>query len=132
MTRTFTKKCSLFRWARDRDCRLRFLVRRGILLQEAGCPTRGNPPPPLPCHYPQAGHAASFSCVLAGGGLRHQGACGQTDDLARKIVAEPVSVPDFFATIHAAMGIDYTKQLHDSDRLVPLTDQGKPIGGLFG
>jgi uncharacterized protein (DUF1501 family) len=76
-------------------------------------------------------HAAAFSCVLAGGGLRHEGAYGQTDDLARKIVADPVSVPDLFATIHAALGIDYTKQLHDSDRPVPLTDQGKPIAGLF-
>jgi hypothetical protein len=73
----------------------------------------------------------AFSCVLAGGGLRHCGAFGQTDDLARMAVAEPVTVPDFFATIHACLGIDYTRELHDGDRPVPLTDRGRPIRRLF-
>ncbi len=73
----------------------------------------------------------SFSCVLAGGGLRHRGAFGETDELARKIVKNPVSVPDFFATIHAALGIDCTKNLHDGDRPVPITDQGQPIKELL-
>jgi hypothetical protein len=77
-------------------------------------------------------HGQAFSCVLAGGGLRHAGAYGETDDLARKIVADPVSVPDLFATIHAAMGIDYTKVLHEGDRPVPITDRGQPIAALFG
>jgi len=73
----------------------------------------------------------AFSCVLAGGGLRHLGAYGQTDDLARTAVADPVTVPDFFATIHACLGIDYTRELHDGDRPVPLTDRGRPIERLF-
>ncbi len=76
-------------------------------------------------------HAQAFSCVLAGGGLRHSGAFGQTDDLARKAISDPVSVPDFFATLHAAMGIDYTQNLHEGDRPVPITDQGQPIAKLF-
>ena len=74
----------------------------------------------------------TFTCVLAGGGLRHSGAYGETDELSRKYVRDPVSVPDFFATIHAALGIDYTKNLYDGDRPVPITDQGKPIAALFG
>lgn len=74
----------------------------------------------------------AFTCVLAGGGLRHRGAFGETDELARKPVSPPVSVPDFFATIHAALGIDYTKNLYDGDRPVPITDGGKPISALFG
>ncbi|MBL9186570.1 MAG: DUF1501 domain-containing protein [Opitutaceae bacterium] len=74
----------------------------------------------------------TFSCVLAGGGLRHRGAYGETDELSKKIARDPVSVPDFFATIHAALGIDYTKNLHDGDRPVPITDGGKPIAALFG
>jgi hypothetical protein len=74
----------------------------------------------------------TFTCVLAGGGLRHAGAYGETDELSRKYVRDPVSVPDFFATIHAALGIDYTKNLHDGDRPVPITDGGKPIAALFG
>ncbi len=74
----------------------------------------------------------AFTCVIAGGGLRHRGAYGETDELSKKIVRDPVSVPDFFATIHAALGIDYTKNLHDGDRPVPITDGGKPIAALFG
>ncbi len=74
----------------------------------------------------------AFTCVLAGGGLRHRGAYGETDELSKKNVRDPVSVPDFFATIHAAMGIDYTRNLYDGDRPVPITDGGKPIAALFG
>jgi len=73
----------------------------------------------------------AFTCVLAGGGLRHCGAYGETDELSKKIVRDPVSVPDFFATIHAAVGIDYSKNLYDGDRPVPITDGGKPIATLF-
>jgi hypothetical protein len=76
-------------------------------------------------------HAQAFSSVLAGGGLKHRGAFGETDDLARKPVRDPVSVPDFFATIHAALGIDPAKNLYDGDRPVPITDQGKPIAALI-
>lgn len=77
-------------------------------------------------HYGQA-----FTCVLAGGGLKHQGAWGETDELARKAVKDKVSVPDFFATIHAALGIDYLKNHFDADRPVPITDGGQPIATLF-
>ncbi len=78
------------------------------------------------------GHqGTTFTCVLAGGGLRHRGAYGESDDLARKPVKDPVSVPDFFATVHAALGVDYTKNLYDGDRPVPITDGGKPIAALF-
>ena len=78
------------------------------------------------------GHQGSaFSCVLAGGGLSHRGAWGETDDLAKRIVADPVGVPDFFATIFAALGIDYHKNLYDGDRPVPITDRGTPIAKLL-
>jgi uncharacterized protein (DUF1501 family) len=74
----------------------------------------------------------SFSLVLAGGGLKHRGAFGVTDDLSAKIVEDRVSVPDFHATIHAAMGIDPTKNLGAGSRPVPITDGGKPIAALLG
>jgi hypothetical protein len=78
------------------------------------------------------GHqGTAFTCVLAGGGLRHRGAYGETDDLARKVASHPVSVPDFFATVHAVPRVDYTKNLYDGDRPVPITDGGKPIAALF-
>jgi hypothetical protein len=79
------------------------------------------------------GHqGTAFTCVLAGGGLKHCGAYGETDELGKKIVTNPVGVPDFFATIHAALGIDYSKNLYDGDRPVPITDMGQPIAALFG
>ncbi len=78
------------------------------------------------------GHQGStFSCVLAGGGLAHCGAYGETDELAKKIVSNPVGVPDFFATICAALGVDYSKHLYAGDRPIPITDQGQPIAKLF-
>ncbi len=76
-------------------------------------------------------HAKAFSCVLAGGGLRHCGAYGETDELAKTAVNHPVSVPDLFATIHATLGIDPAKHLHDGDRPVPITDEGQPLARLF-
>ncbi len=79
------------------------------------------------------GHQGSaFTCVLGGGGLSHRGAWGETDGLGKRIVSDPVSVPDLFATIFAAVGIDYRKTLFDGDRPVPITDRGQPIAPLFG
>jgi hypothetical protein len=78
------------------------------------------------------GHqGTAFSLVLAGGGLKHRGAYGVTDELAKKIVEGPVSIPDFHATIHAALGIDPAKELHDGARPVPITDGGTPVRALF-
>lgn len=79
------------------------------------------------------GHqGTAFSLILAGGGLNHKGAYGVTDDeRGKKIEENPVSVADFHATIHAALGIDPSKELHDSGRPVPITDGGKPIAALF-
>jgi hypothetical protein len=73
----------------------------------------------------------AMTCVLAGGGLNHCGAYGQTDEISKKIVINPVSVPDFFATVCAAMQIDPGKYLYDGDRPVPITDNGNPIKQLF-
>jgi hypothetical protein len=78
------------------------------------------------------GHqGTAFSLVLAGGGLKHCGAYGVTDELAKKIVENPVSIPDFHATVHAALGIDPAKELYDGPRPVPITDGGTPIRALF-
>lgn len=76
-------------------------------------------------------HSQAFSGVLAGGGLRTGSAIGVTDDLGKKIVERPVSIPDFHATIHAALGINPARRLTVDDRPVPITDSGKPIGELF-
>ncbi|MHA3775062.1 DUF1501 domain-containing protein [Verrucomicrobiota bacterium sgz303538] len=78
------------------------------------------------------GHqGTAFSLVLAGGGLRHCGAYGATDELAKKPMENPVSIPDFHATIHAALGIDPSRSLLDGSRPIPITDGGKAIAALF-
>jgi hypothetical protein len=77
-------------------------------------------------------YAKCFTCVLAGGSLRTGQPIGQTDDLAQQILEEPVAVPDLFATIFAALGINPAKNLYDGERPVPITDGGKVITKLFG
>ncbi len=78
------------------------------------------------------GHqGTTFSMVLAGGGLKHCGAYGVTDELSKKPVENPVPLVDFHATIHAAMGIDPSKELMDGTRPVPITDGGKAVSALF-
>lgn len=78
------------------------------------------------------GHQSrAFSGLLAGGGLRTGQVVGETDELAKTIVDRPVSVPDFFATIYSAMGIDPSLELDADGRPVPITDHGRPIAELF-
>jgi uncharacterized protein (DUF1501 family) len=77
-------------------------------------------------------HAAAFSALLAGGGLRTGRVIGRTDDLGKSIVADPVSIPDFHATIHATLGIGPNKNLYAGDRPVPITDHGRPVADLVG
>jgi hypothetical protein len=89
-------------------------------------------PPSFDARGGRAHQGSAFTCVLAGGGLSHTGAWGETDDLSKKILSDAVSVPDFFATVMAAVGVDYRKNLYDGDRPVPITDGGRVIGGLFG
>ena len=78
------------------------------------------------------GHqGTAFSLVLAGGGLKHSGAYGVTDELSKTALENPVSIPDFHATVHAAMGINPHTELLDGSRPVPITDGGVPIASLL-
>jgi hypothetical protein len=76
-------------------------------------------------------HSKCFSMVMAGGGLKTGQAIGTSDDLAMNPVAEPISIPDVHATIHAALGTNPAEELYDGARPVPLTDGGIPIAKLF-
>jgi hypothetical protein len=79
------------------------------------------------------GHqGAAFSVPIFGGGLKTGQVIGLTDEFSRRVVEQPVSVPDLHATIFAALGIDPAKELYDGDRPVPITDHGTPIAQLFG
>jgi hypothetical protein len=79
------------------------------------------------------GHwSKAFSVAMAGGGLKTGQAVGVTDELGRKILDHPISVPDLHATIHCALGVNPGKHLRDqNDRPVPVTDRGQPVLKLF-
>ena len=78
------------------------------------------------------GHQSrAFTVALAGGGLKNGRAIGVTDEIGKTVVERPISVPDLFATIHWAMGVNPNKNLYDGDRPVPITDHGKPVKELF-
>ncbi len=54
-------------------------------------------------------YAKAFSCLLAGAGVKGGMAYGETDELGITIVANPVHVHDYHATILHLMGIDHTR-----------------------
>ena len=73
----------------------------------------------------------AFSGVLAGGGLHTGQALGTTDELAKEIIDTPISIPDFHATIHCALGIRPSRRLFAGERPIPITDHGKPVPQCF-
>jgi hypothetical protein len=77
-------------------------------------------------------HSKAFTTVLFGGGLKTGQAIGTTDELGKTIVDRPISLPDWHATIHTALGIDPAKELYAGERPVPITDFGQPVREAFG
>lgn len=76
-------------------------------------------------------HSACFSTAFFGGGLKLGQVIGTTDEMGNKVVERPISLADWHATFHAAMGIDPNVELYAGDRPVPLTEHGNPIAELF-
>jgi len=78
------------------------------------------------------GHQSlAYSMVLAGGGLKTGQVIGRTGEIGKEVVERKISLPDFHATIHCALGIDPHKNLFAGDRPVPITDRGEPIREVF-
>ncbi len=79
-------------------------------------------------HYPKA-----FSSLLAGGGIRGGQVYGKTDRGGYEVEENPVSVPDFNATIAFALGLPLDLVLFSpSKRPFTVADKGQPLTGLFG
>jgi hypothetical protein len=76
-------------------------------------------------------HSKAFTTLFFGGGLKTGQAVGATDDTGKKIVERPISLADWHATIHTAMGVDPSKELYAGERPVPITDHGRPITEVF-
>ncbi|MBL9076048.1 MAG: DUF1501 domain-containing protein [Planctomycetes bacterium] len=78
-------------------------------------------------HYPKA-----FSCLLAGGGVRGGQRYGRTDDEGREVVADPVGIQDFNATIAHAVGLPLDHvETSPGGRPFKVADKGEPITSIF-
>jgi len=78
-------------------------------------------------HWPQ-----SYSIAIAGGGFRGGCAFGSTTEKGDEVKDDPVSIPDFMATLMTAVHIDPDKEFHDQfDRPIKLVDDGRVIHELL-
>ena len=78
-------------------------------------------------HYPSA-----FSALLAGGGIQGGRIYGKTDGEGRKVIENPVLVPDFNATIAHALGLPLEFKMYSpSGRPFTVAHDGKPVKALF-
>lgn len=78
-------------------------------------------------HYPKA-----FSGWLAGGGIAGGQKYGKTDERGANVIENPVSVPDFNATIAFALGLPLDFIVHSpSGRPFQVAHKGKPVRALF-
>jgi len=78
-------------------------------------------------HYPKA-----FSTLLAGGGIQGGRTWGKTDARAENVIENPVTIPDFNATIAYALGLPLEQTIvSPSGRPFTVADKGQPITELF-
>jgi hypothetical protein len=74
----------------------------------------------------------NWCACLAGGGIAGGRAIGRTNDLGTDIEARPVSVPDLFATLYQAFGVDPEKKyLTPGARPLKILDGGEAVKELF-
>ncbi|MFO1482418.1 MAG: DUF1501 domain-containing protein [Verrucomicrobiaceae bacterium] len=77
-------------------------------------------------------HAPGFTCLMAGGGVRGGQVYGSTDENGDKAAENPVSIPDFNATIAYALGLPLDQVLYSpSKRPFTVADKGRPVTALF-
>jgi hypothetical protein len=78
-------------------------------------------------HYPRA-----WSAMLAGGGIQGGRVIGATDKDGVEVKERPVTVPDLFATIYSAVGVDPRKKnVSPLGRPIALSDNGVPVKELL-
>ena len=102
-----------------------------VLTSEFG---RGNVQPEL--NNGRSHHAASFTSVLAGGGVNKGMLYGETSKDAMKVTKDPVTIYDLNATIAYALGLDSHKVVHSPTKRPfrmagPDREKGAPVTKLF-
>jgi len=78
-------------------------------------------------HYPRA-----WSLAMAGGGIQGGRVIGATDRDGVEVKDRPVTVPDLFATIYTAIGVDPRKKVVSPlGRPIAFSDNGVPVKELL-
>jgi hypothetical protein len=78
-------------------------------------------------HYPRC-----WSVALAGGGIQGGRVVGASDKDGVEVKERPVTIPDLFATIYSAVGVDYKKKnVSPLGRPIQLADNGVPVKELL-
>lgn len=77
-------------------------------------------------HWPH-----SFAAAVAGGGLRGGVVVGESDPEGGKNPKDPVTVPDLYATLYQALGIDWQKPLKGTGNRPVKRSTGRPIAALL-
>jgi hypothetical protein len=77
-------------------------------------------------HYPKV-----FSIVMAGGGMKQGYVHGATDPTGTEVDSDPLTVPDYAATIYSLLGIDWEKTLLAGTRPVKIIKDGEIARGLL-
>ena len=77
-------------------------------------------------HYPKV-----FSIVMAGGGIKKGMVHGATDPTGSEAEDDPLTVPDYAATIYHLLGVDWDKTLMAGARPVKIIKDGEIAKGLL-
>ncbi len=77
-------------------------------------------------HYPKV-----FSIVMAGGGMKQGYVHGATDPTGSEVDSDPLTVPDYAATVYSLLGIDFEKTLLAGTRPVKIVKDGEIARGLL-
>jgi len=78
-------------------------------------------------HWPKC-----YTVLMAGGGVRGGAVYGASDRYGAVPDREAVTIGDLAATMYYALGIDYTREVHDNlNRPLPLA-RGRAVAEIFG
>ena len=77
-------------------------------------------------------HPNGWSAVIAGGGTRGGQVIGSTNEDGTEVASGAVGVPDLFASLCFALGIDYQEEnMSRSGRPIRVVNEGSVIEELF-
>ncbi|HEX4608097.1 MAG TPA: DUF1501 domain-containing protein, partial [Urbifossiella sp.] len=85
-------------------------------------------------NYGRDHHPRCFTMWMAGGGSKGGTIYGETDDFSYNIVKDPLSIPDFQATILHLLGIDherFTYRFQGLDQKLTGVEHAKPVRELI-